>query len=97
MSLARDGFCPGARQETRDAGSNRFTIFEPRSRSAHQACGSRATQPHRSPVRRVATFLTHLIATHEQVPQARENRRADPAEVIAAYQATIERLRKLNN
>ena len=53
--------------------------------------------PHHSPVRRVASFLTHLIATSEKVPQAREKRRAEPADVIAAYQSTIERLRKLNN
>jgi hypothetical protein len=53
--------------------------------------------PHHSQVRRIASFLTHLIATSEKVPQAREKRRADPAEVIAAYQATISRLRQLNN
>ena len=53
--------------------------------------------PHHSPVRRVASFLTQLIATAEKVPQAREKRRAEPADVIAAYQSTIERLRKLNN
>jgi hypothetical protein len=52
---------------------------------------------HRRPTRRVATFLTQLIATQQKVPQAREKRRADPAEVIAAYQATIERIRQLNN
>jgi len=49
------------------------------------------------PARRAATFLTQLIATQQKVPQAREKRRADPAEVIAAYQATIERIRQLNN
>ena len=54
-------------------------------------------EEHRNPVRRIATFLTHLIATDERVPQAREKRRADPAEVIAAYKATIDRLRKLDN
>jgi hypothetical protein len=53
--------------------------------------------PHHSPVRRVASFLTHLIATSERVPQACEKRRADPSEVIAAYQSTISRLRQLNN
>lgn len=51
--------------------------------------------PHR-PVQRTATFLTHLIATARQLPQARARRRAEPAEVIAAYQATIEKLHKLN-
>ena len=52
--------------------------------------------PHR-PVRRTATFLAHLIATARQMPQARERRRADPADVIAAYQATIEKLKALND
>jgi hypothetical protein len=52
--------------------------------------------PHHTPVRRVASFLTQLIATSERVPQTREKRRADPADVIAAYQSTISRLRQLN-
>ena len=60
------------------------------------ACASPDDEPHR-PIRRAATFVTQLIANAQQVPQARENRRADPAEVIAAYQATIERIRELNN
>jgi hypothetical protein len=51
----------------------------------------------RRPVRQAAAFLTHLIATARQVPQARQRRRAEPAEVIAAYQATIARLQKLND
>jgi len=50
---------------------------------------------HRSP-RGVASFLTQLIATAQKVPQARERRRADPAEAIAAYQAAIAKLQKLN-
>jgi len=49
-----------------------------------------------SPVRRVTSFLTQLIATSEKLPQTREKRRADPADVIAAYQATVSRLRQLN-
>ena len=53
--------------------------------------------PHHTPVRRIASFLAHLIATSERVPQACEKRRADPADVIAAYQSTISRLRQLNN
>jgi hypothetical protein len=57
---------------------------------------TRATQPRR-PVQRATTFLTHLIATAHQVPQARERRRADAGEVIAAYQATVARLRALDN
>ena len=50
-----------------------------------------------SPARRVTSFLTQLIATSEKLPQTREKRRADPADVIAAYQATVSRLRQLNN
>jgi hypothetical protein len=50
-----------------------------------------APQPqHR--VRCDAAFLTHLIATAEQVPQLREKCRAEPQEAAAAYQAAVERL-----
>jgi hypothetical protein len=51
--------------------------------------------PHR-PVRRVSNFITQLIATARHLPQTRERRRADPAEVIAAYRATVERIQRLN-
>jgi len=51
--------------------------------------------PHR-PIQRVSTFLTHLIATALKEPQACAKRRADPAEVIAAYRATVARLQNLN-
>jgi hypothetical protein len=50
-----------------------------------------AARSHR-PIRRTAPFLTQLIATARQLPQARARRRAEPAEVIAAYQATITKL-----
>jgi hypothetical protein len=49
------------------------------------------------PIQRAAAFVTHLIATARQVPQARARRRADPAEVIAAYRTTIARLQKPNS
>ena len=52
---------------------------------------------HHRPAHRVATFLTQLIANQQKLPQACQKRRADPAEVIAAYQATIARIRQLNN
>jgi len=58
---------------------------------------SRHDAPHRRPVRPTASFLTHLIATAEKVPQACEKRRADPTEVIAAYRSTISRLRQSDN
>ena len=48
--------------------------------------------PHR-PIQRTATFLTQLIATARQLPQARTRRRAEPAEAIAVYRATIATLR----
>jgi hypothetical protein len=51
--------------------------------------------PHR-PTRRVSTFLTQLIATAGKLPQASAKRRADPAEAIAAYRATVARLQTLN-
>ncbi len=48
------------------------------------------------PIRRVAAFLTQVIANARQIPQTRARRRADPADVIAAYQATVDRIQKLN-
>jgi hypothetical protein len=59
------------------------------------AADSCDVHPHR-PIRRVASFITQLIANANRLPQARERRRADPAEVIAAYRATVERLQRLN-
>jgi len=56
---------------------------------------SYGVHPHR-PIRRVASFIAQLIANANRLPQARERRRADPAEVIAAYRATVERLQRLN-
>ena len=51
--------------------------------------------PHHA-VRNAASFVTQVIANVRGVPQTRERRRADPAEVIAAYRETIERIRALN-
>jgi hypothetical protein len=48
----------------------------------------------RRSVERTPTFLAHLLATRLQLPQARGRHRAEPDEVIAAYQATIARLRR---
>ena len=47
-------------------------------------------------VPRPATFLAHLLANARALPQARQRRRADAAEVIAAYQQTVQRIRNLN-
>ena len=52
---------------------------------------------HHSSVRRIASFVTQLIATSEKLPQTREKRRAEPVDVIAAYQATVSRIKQLNN
>jgi hypothetical protein len=45
----------------------------------------------RSPTRRLSrpdpTFVTHLIATAEQVPQTRMHRRAAQADALSAYRA----------
>ena len=59
------------------------------------ATESHEAHPHR-PIQRVASFVTQLIANAARLPQTREKRRADPAEVIAAYRATVERIQKLN-
>ncbi|MGN6570904.1 MAG: hypothetical protein ACTHLO_05770 [Pseudolabrys sp.] len=48
-----------------------------------------APASHEAPIltRGDAAFLAHLIATKEQAPQTRLKRRAEPAEVLAAYRA----------
>jgi hypothetical protein len=53
-----------------------------------------STEPARAPraIARDAAFLTHLIATARQVPQTRDRRRAEPGEVIAAYEAVVARV-----
>lgn len=49
------------------------------------------------PVRRTtAAFLAHLIASARQMPQTRVRRRADAGDVIAAYKATVEKLKALD-
>jgi hypothetical protein len=53
-------------------------------------------ESHARPMRQAASFVTQLIATARGLPQTRERRRAEPADVIAAYQATIAKLQKLN-
>jgi hypothetical protein len=59
-----------------------------------------AAQPHddraHRPIRHVSTFLAQLIATARNFPQASAKRRAGPAEAVAAYLATVERLQTLN-
>lgn len=51
--------------------------------------------PHRT-TPRASAFLAHLIATAKELPQTRERRRADAAEVILVYKAAIEKIRQLN-
>jgi hypothetical protein len=48
--------------------------------------------PAHPPTRRVAAFVAHLIATARHVPQTCERRRAEPAEVIAAYRAALDKV-----
>ena len=59
------------------------------------ATAAHDAHPHR-PLPRPAAFLTQLIASARRLPQARERRRAEAAEVIAAYQDTVQRIRNLN-
>lgn len=58
------------------------------------ASDARKAHAHRS-VPRPAAFLTQMIASARRLPQARERRRADASEVIAAYQDTVQRIRNL--
>ena len=59
------------------------------------AANTHDARPHR-PVSRQAPFLAQVIASARGLPQARERRRADATEVIAAYQDTVQRIRNLN-
>jgi hypothetical protein len=68
----------------------------PSSSRALVTTAAEAHEVHHRPVKRVASFIAQLIANANRLPQARERRRADPAEVIAAYRATVERLQRLN-
>ena len=52
-------------------------------------------QPHRT-TPRASAFLAHLIATAKDLPQTRERRRADVAEVISVYKAAVEKIRQRN-
>ena len=48
---------------------------------------------HHKPTQCVAAFVAQLIATARQVPQTRTRNCADPAEVIAANNATMVKTR----
>jgi hypothetical protein len=50
--------------------------------SSHASVSSRMSRPD-------PTFVTHLIATAEQVPQTRHLRRAAPQEALSAYAAHL--------
>lgn len=41
-----------------------------------------------------ASYLAHLIATRNGLPQTRERRRAEPEEATAAYAAALERIHR---
>jgi hypothetical protein len=92
MSMLREICCPALTQEramsTSDSPSPGRALV-PLAMEPHE------THPHR-PIRRAASFVTQLIASAARLPQSRERRRAEPAEVIAAYRATVERIQKLN-
>jgi hypothetical protein len=93
----RDRCCPALIQGlAMPAGST--TNDSPCSSQALVVAASTAhdAAPHR-PVQRATAFLAHLIATTRHAPQTRQRRRAEPAEVIAAYRATIARLQDLND
>jgi hypothetical protein len=81
-----------------EVNSTLFRQVAPAARSrdaAEQVAESRALVPvtpvtathEPTPARdhRRATFLAHLIATKDHLPQTRERRRAEPADAIAAY------------
>ena len=59
------------------------------------AAAARDAHPHRADPARLQ-LPRAVDRDRRKLPQTRERRRADPAEVIAAYRATVERLQKLN-
>lgn len=76
-ALRRGGEKPsdGSLPQSGDEASRALVILEPAPRQEPQS-GHRQVQ-----------FLAQLIANRDQLPQTRERRRAEPAEVIAAYRA----------
>ena len=74
-------------------------IGDEESAAASQACVNPAAETRALVVRepqaarerpvpyRHSTFLAHLIATREQLPQTRTRRRAEPDEAVRAYAA----------
>jgi hypothetical protein len=93
MFHVRDGCCPELKQERAMLAGTDL----PSSSRALVLVGSAAPETHPCrPIQRVASFVTQLIANASRVPQTRQKRRAQPAEVIAAYRATVERLQRLN-
>jgi hypothetical protein len=48
------------------------------------------------PVQRTSSFVAQLIASTSRAPQARQRRRAEAAEVIAAYRETVDRIQRLS-
>jgi hypothetical protein len=67
---------PSSRDEARTESSRALIPLEP-------------IAPSDTPLRTrpQATYLAHLIATKDKLPQTRERRRADPQDAIAAYAA----------
>jgi hypothetical protein len=89
--LFRQADCPALEQEI----AMQTTGNLPSSGTALVLTGpvsEQAEAPRLRSVRHVAQFLAHLIAMKHQAPQVRERRRAEPAEAIAAYRASAERV-----
>lgn len=60
------------------------------------ASGRANDNRHHVQTRRVAAFVTQLIANARHIPQTCEKRRAEPDEAIAAYRAAMAKTQKLN-
>jgi len=86
MRISPVGSSAPARSAQRPAAAPQGEVAESRALVAIEPAA-----PHASPRalarHPAAPFLAQLIATHLQVPQTRERRRAEPAEAIAAYRA----------
>jgi hypothetical protein len=70
-------------------GQTRTATREPKVAGTRALVALQPAAPSERPMhtRAQATYLAHLIATQQQLPQTRERRRAEPAHAIAAYAA----------
>src|SRR6476619_3708099 len=95
MSLVADPACPAMRQRQTMTERHDLPSSESRALTVISPESANDNRPH-GQTRRVAAFVTQLIANARHVPQTCEKRRAEPVEAIAAYRETMEKIQALN-